>query len=597
MSWAFCLLTALSARSQQEVQLPDGSRLTPEKCLQLASAQEATGNLKEASRFLNLAANAAWEAKNYPQAIQLYEKSLGFNQAIGNENGISMINSNLGMIHADAREYEKALVYFQQTLRTRQAQKEKTGIIAAHINLSVVLNNLKRYPEAIQHLEEALKLATEASDIRQMRGCYGMLAETWEKAGNAERTKYYFELYRTFHELEQRNRERNARHQTENSEKRAVLAEAAEKIKMKELLLKDRELARQELQFDKTTQLLTENNTKQELAIQLLQQENENKTLRLNQKETRLKNDESLLAKDRIFITWLIAGLMLISVLLAGLAIIFYQKRQLNIRLQATARQVLSQNADLESQSAQLRQQADRLTALNAQKDKILAILSHDLRGPLTTLKGSLYLVGHDLLTQEEFVGLAGSLEKSVESLLGTIENILQWSKSQMEGVFNNPQPLRLDELAAQVTALYAQAAENKGIVLSNEIPTGQQVFADKNQLQLILRNLVGNALKFTMAGGYIRIASEMANDLLQISVADTGVGMSSEKTERLFNPQTHFSERGTGGEKGSGLGLMLCREFTEKNGGTLRLESQPGEGTTVSFTLPIEKKHTFTEN
>ena len=188
----FTLHLSLSFGQTQEYALSRQDSALIHKYLNKAAGHENNQNLKEASRFLNDAAMIYWEHNHYDQSIKYFKKSLAFNKKLANENGIAMINSNLALINTDKKNYTEALRYFKNTLAVRKSNNEPIGIISAHINISVVLNNLEKHDEAVGHLLEALNEAREINDPDQMRACYGMLSETYQKAGNVEKSLYYY---------------------------------------------------------------------------------------------------------------------------------------------------------------------------------------------------------------------------------------------------------------------------------------------------------------------------------------------------------------------------------------------------------------------
>jgi signal transduction histidine kinase len=174
-----------------------------------------------------------------------------------------------------------------------------------------------------------------------------------------------------------------------------------------------------------------------------------------------------------------------------------------------------------------------------------------------------------------------------VGSVQETLDNLLQWAKSQMNGLQHVPQTFDLGIVLQKKVGLFTETAKQKQIELAYQVPPGLQVHADKEQVRLILRNLVNNALKFTPAGGRVTILAQPSGPQVEIAVADTGVGMSPGQLAKLFGPDTHFSTFGTAGEQGTGLGLLLCKEMAELNGGKISVASQPGQGSTFTFTLP----------
>ena len=169
-----------------------------QKSIQAYESAKEINNMKEASRHLNDLAYLYWEHNDYRKAIEYYEQSMEFNKNLNNENGLAMLHNNLGMLYSDIGEYLKSLEYFKKTLAARRAYKSKEGMIAALKNIAVVQNNLKMFDESVKDLQEALSMARETNDPDQISSCFLMLSETYEKAGELENTKHYYELYQQF---------------------------------------------------------------------------------------------------------------------------------------------------------------------------------------------------------------------------------------------------------------------------------------------------------------------------------------------------------------------------------------------------------------
>jgi PAS domain S-box-containing protein len=231
-----------------------------------------------------------------------------------------------------------------------------------------------------------------------------------------------------------------------------------------------------------------------------------------------------------------------------------------------------------------LQQQTEELQKLNTVKDKLFSIIAHDLRGPLASLMSLLDLAKQGNVSEKEFTQFAGMLSSNVGYTSNLIENLLFWSKSQLKGETINPQAFDVNEIINERIEYYIATAAEKNIRIINTIQSSF-VFADKDMVQLIIRNLISNAIKFSKAGDTITISGTPQNNILCINIADTGVGMSKESIDKLFKSDI-FSTRGTSNELGTGLGLLLCKEFIEKNGGTFHVESELGKGSTFSFTL-----------
>jgi signal transduction histidine kinase len=254
------------------------------------------------------------------------------------------------------------------------------------------------------------------------------------------------------------------------------------------------------------------------------------------------------------------------------------------------------QNDELQLINSRLSSSESRLLNLVAVKDKFFSIISHDMRGPLTTLAGFLEMFKNyaDSFTKTELEEFTESMNTSVKRIINMLENLLQWSRSQMGSIVPHPEPFAIHTLLENNVKLLGQTAEKKRIRLNLQSDPQLMVEADKNMLDFVLRNLISNALKFTYTGGEVRVVAETYAQTIRIAVRDTGVGITAEDVDRIFEPDTHFSTPGTNSEMGTGLGLMLCKDFVEKNGGTLQVESTLGQGTLVTFTIPAVKKERF---
>ncbi len=250
-------------------------------------------------------------------------------------------------------------------------------------------------------------------------------------------------------------------------------------------------------------------------------------------------------------------------------------------------------NATLEQQvrerTAELEAQKLELAELNASKDKFFSIISHDLRSPFNALLGFAQILSENLerYTLTEIQQKVTYIRTAAERLYALLENLLTWSRIQRGALEYIPEPIDLAEIAEDNVTLFAPNAEQKQIHLHNTIQTQTFVYADYSMINTVIRNLTSNALKFTSPGDQIRLSATVAGQLVEVAVSDTGVGIPADILPTLLRIDTHHTQVGTAGEKGTGLGLVLCKELIEKNGGQLWVESEIGKGSTFKFTLP----------
>ncbi len=237
----------------------------------------------------------------------------------------------------------------------------------------------------------------------------------------------------------------------------------------------------------------------------------------------------------------------------------------------------------------EIQQKNEELELLNREKDKLFSIIAHDLRGPFSTFMGLTQIMAERLskLTLDEIQRMVLSMQSSSSNIYILLENLLQWATVQRGLIAFLPIKVSLSASINETNTIILEAAARKHITISNNIQTDIEVFADKNLLHSILRNLVSNAVKFTPIDGKIYISVSRGQHNVVISIKDSGIGISSEAMKNLFQIGLQNNSCGTEGEPSTGLGLILCKEFVEKHGGTIWAESEEGKGSTFSFSLP----------
>ncbi len=260
--------------------------------------------------------------------------------------------------------------------------------------------------------------------------------------------------------------------------------------------------------------------------------------------------------------------------------------------LDHTVKELESQKALLQQQTEELRTTNDRLHELNRMNDRIFSIIAHDIKNPLGTIQGFIELLTlhHRKIDENKREEYFEYIRQSVQKLLSLIENLLLWSSSQLKGRGANPVPFNLTEPVMENIDLVREQAAKKNISISFSPLEEYGVVADRNMISAVVRNILSNAVKFCKQGGEISITLRKDNDSVVCSITDQGAGMDEETKSLLFDPDKKKIRTGTGGETGSGLGLLICKEFIEQNQGSIWAESTPGAGTTFFFRIPAEK-------
>jgi signal transduction histidine kinase len=241
---------------------------------------------------------------------------------------------------------------------------------------------------------------------------------------------------------------------------------------------------------------------------------------------------------------------------------------------------------EVKARTIEIQQQNIALEEVNHVKDKLLSVVSHDIRGPLGSLHLALNLVKRGSMTGEEFQKVSEGLESRLTQTTEFIDNLLQWAKLQMRGETFEPDRVDLYKLAEESVRLLEPECAQKNIVLKNRLQGPLDAYADLNMIRSVFRNLLTNAVKFTKPNGSVSINAYRVDRKIIISVADSGVGIPENNRSKLFTISS-VTTQGTKQEKGTGLGLLLCKEFVEKNGGSIWFETEEGKGTTFYFSLP----------
>ncbi len=237
----------------------------------------------------------------------------------------------------------------------------------------------------------------------------------------------------------------------------------------------------------------------------------------------------------------------------------------------------------------QLQQQNEELRALNANKDKFLSVISHDLRSPFSSLRGLIQFTTANIdgWDKDQIDKILGLLTNSTDNLYALIENLLTWSRIQRGVIEHRPEQIDIQSIVANAVNLFQSMAEQKGIPLTNTVQDSIHAYADAHMIDAVMRNLLSNAVKFTHPGGGIEVGASEAEEQVTVFVKDSGIGLSEENQVKLFRIDQRYKQLGTAREKGTGMGLILCKEFIEKNNGIIWLESDLNTGSTFFFTLP----------
>jgi signal transduction histidine kinase/Tfp pilus assembly protein PilF len=560
---------------------------------------EKGGNMTGMAEVLNNLGVISEIQKDYEQAEKYHLQSLAIKQELNDAIGISFSYNNLGLVYQGKQVFDKAMEFFMLALDIRENLGENRQIANTVRNIGFLYYLMKDNNNSRLYLNRALKLYAEVDDNNGLARTYYLLGRLHLQTGETDLSREYFlQSLSTAKELEQNNLI------TENYSGLATLMayigdyRMAFEYQSKVTALKD--------------SIYNDDSFRKTLEIQQMY-DHERKE---SEMELRSKNEQiNFLSsqRDRLLRNFLIAGVVLVLISLFLLYNRFLIAKNANSLLEQqkneitlTNEKLISLNHNLVEQkkkSEELNQQLQlsnqklqdsekNLIEINSTKDKFFSIISHDLRNPFAAIVSFSRILKRDIenLTTEELHELALELDKSVLKINNLLENLLQWSRTQTGKIRYQPEYIAIHEIVKENLNLFKNNAREKNITMIDRVDDNTPVWADPNMTDTVIRNLMSNALKYTNEGGRIIISSEIRDHKVYISIEDNGVGMSEASMNKIFRVDTLHSTYGTMDEKGSGLGLLLCKEFVEKQGGDISFQSELNKGTTFTFSLPPEK-------
>ena len=568
--------------------------------------------------------------------ISYSEDALKIAQNIDDKKRQSSLLCLLSQGYEQVGKIAEAIGYINQNIQVANQIKDLRGLGMAKMNLGVCYNEIGNYVLSIKYYEQCLEFFSKTKDSLSICISYIALSDGYFKSNNADSALYHIQLaekvslrqdnylldyiYTNYAETYYLKKEYALAKEYAlkgiaiSEPANNLYASAAEYLVLAKISLAMNDFSNATINVQKGLKLAEETDFKENLInaydiySQLLEKENKfsealkYKTLYINSKlkiETSLnlnimqayenvKRDEELaeimakgLKKDAVLKNdrFAIIIISLVLFMVICIAFLFYY----------SSSKFKAANMELVQKNEQISLQAENIRELSSIKDRLFSIVSHDLKSPLVNLKGILGLLVRGSLSQEKFQAIVPQLNKGVTTTLDLLENLLHWSKSQLKGFVVSPGHVDIGVLAETELNLFEKLSAEKGVTITNNIPANTIAFADKNMIDVVLRNLVANAIKFCKADGKITIDSEVNEGQVKITIADTGVGISEENVKKIFSSiENVFTTLGTNNEKGTGLGLLLCKEFVEKNKGTIGVESILNEGSKFWFTLPV---------
>jgi two-component system, sensor histidine kinase and response regulator len=572
---------------------------------------EEIGNKQGIARNLNSIGIVYYTQNNYPLALEYYQKSLKINEEIGNKAQIPYNLTNIGLCYVGLNNQDSGIKYLldARTILTAIKDKRMIGENARWIANSYLKK--QDYNKAKQYATEAIHISQELKDQRNISEASKILFEVYKYEKNYAKALEYHELYKTTNDslfnVDKSKAIANleAKAEIDRKEKEIEILNKNKELdqKTKEGLQKDLQVQQVEAARQRDAKLIIEKQAEADRLFGLARQEKDKRkqdsllnvaqktqleadNLKSKEKQVKAEQAQKDIAqeKQRQQFYWIIFSAF--SGLVSTFVILFLIFRSRK-KIQNAYDKLAISNAETQQAKEEIEVQAEELHKLNHFKDRLFSILAHDLRSPMATLQGTISILDPEILNKSELDMIKNQLTKQFEVTDKILQDLLQWTKDQMKGETTEGKLLNFNEIVNEKLNLFTALAQDKNISLLSELMPDTAIFADENHVNIILQNLLSNALKFTYSGGTITIKSQKIDKMVQISVADTGKGMNEEQQSKLFSTQ-YFTTKGTAGEKGNGLGLHLVKDLVEKNGGKIWVKSEEGKGTEFCFLLPL---------
>jgi len=533
--------------------------------------------------------------ENFMEALEIWKKN---DYLRGKAIGLN----NIGLIQNMQEHYRQSIQNHKKALKICNKIHDTTLITHNLFNMGISYHALEKYDSALLYAEKAWKLTKEAGmpkegyridnligNIYTDIGEYSKALDAYSKVTNAENYNNKWELsyamaglakvFKNTGELDKSidyglrsyelAKEVNAKWDKQNITK--ILAETyAKKGEYKNAY------HYYKLHKKYSDSVFNEKREKKINYLRLKRKQSENKAL---QKENRLQEVMIKKRNNQLFaVITGIAGLIVVIFLL-------YRNNYIKSKL----------NKDLQQKNSEIASKNKELKDLNTTKDTLFRIIAHDLKNPISVVVSYTEVIAEDFddYDQEELLEIIQKLNKSSNEGLRLLENLMEWARAQTGAISFEPQKINIREIVNENINLLQSNAKEKEIELSANVNPALEANADYNLTSTVLRNLMSNAIKFTPDQGKITVEAEPRNGHLKISVKDNGRGIKQEDIPKLFDLTQTYKQKGTRNERGTGLGLMICKEFVEKQGGEIWVESQEDKGSTFSFTLPISDDKT----
>lgn len=545
------------------------------------------------------------------RAIEYYLKSLTINRKISEDRGIASNYTNIGNLYYNEENYELAEKYFRDALLIYEKLKDKYGVSSSYTNIANVLDDNGKVEEGLNYYKKSIAIEQELGDQYGIAINYNNIGDSYINLKKYKEAKEYLDkAMKIADSLGERDLQSIVLlniSEVENKQKRFqnAISAARESYAIADLIgnldyksenllqasiayegLGNNPLALERLkQYTEVRDSLLKMDRLKKIKLFNTLNELEKSQYTIDNLSKTSEEAQFNYEKEKKYTHFLIIGLVIFAFLLVLLI-------QQNTSKKKAFGLLEFKNYQVNKMKDEIHVQSDKLIQLNSTKDKFFSIIAHDLKNPFNSIAGftELMIENNDIYNETKRLKFLKIIKGSTAKVSSLLDNLLIWANSQSGNLKFNPKRIAIAQQVSGVVSFLEIQAINKDISIINTVENDIFVKADENMLDTILRNLISNAIKFTRQKGEIQVYSNLKNDFIEITVKDNGVGMSESEIAAIFNVNEINSSLGTSNEQGSGLGLILCKDFVESHGGKIWVESVVNQSSEFKFTLPVWK-------
>ena len=533
--------------------------------LKLLKLSDQNNNQKMKVYSLNYLGLIKKQTRQYYQALNYYKRAIPFLDSINKPTLRYNINNNIANVYSILGNYNKALEYYKNIISHLKKSPNKIKLAKTYHNIGNCFLEIKNNDLALEYLKLSLQLKEKIGDEKFCITTYSSIGHAYYKLNELDKSLlYHKKSYKIAEKYNVLNLSRNC--SREIFKCYTYLNQPDSTIKYFNIYNTTKDSIIQRTNLKQIAEIETKYETeKKESQIVLLEKENQRK----------------IIERNSIFVLFL----LLLSYVVFIVRSYYKNKKQ--------TRMLSLQNNRIGWHGELLRRKNIDLEESNQTKNKLFQIISHDLRSPLASVSGISKLIPMFIQMEKynELEDTSKDLEDSVSRVLNLTDNLLSWSMNQSGRLPFKPCVISLHNILSGIIETYQSVAQQKKIHL--QLITNENMFirADRPMFETVIRNLLNNAIKFTPCGGVIILGAEEKNNYTEIWLKDSGTGIPADQLPHLFEISNTKSHYGTEGERGSGLGLLLCKDFIEKNKGNIRVESIVEEGSTFTISIPTAQK------